>query len=499
MRMIPRLVPLRSGNILLPVIFLLLTAAILSAGNDGKPPRVRNIVFILADDLGVMDLGCQGSDYYKTPRIDAFARTAVRFTNAYTAGSVCSPTRSSILTGRYPARLHMTAHIPGYQLPHAKLLAPDWTPYIQRGEITYAEALRDAGFKTFHAGKWHVSTLTGPADHGFQEVMPDLSSKGKDMEDPWYVDSYTRSVEDFMERNKDRPFLAVLSHGTVHVPLYGKDERIAPWLDKPPGKNGQNNPVMASMIERLDDSVGRILDKIRELGIEEETAIVFYSDNGGLTNVQDEKTGKVVTATSNLPWRGGKSQSYEGGIRVPLIIRWPGLTKPDTACATPVMSMDLFPTFLDMAGLPLLAGQHLDGLSLAPLLAGGKLDRNNLFWHFPHYHSLPPHGAVRSGNWKLIVNYESDTSELFDLASDPGETNNLGSTRPDVVRTMREYLTQHLQNLGAQMPTPNPNFQVAAEGERALLPNDLREDDQTKNPRPVSRNPDNGANWPVPE
>jgi arylsulfatase A-like enzyme len=393
--------------------------------------KARNIVFILADDLGVVDLGCQGSDYYKTPRLDEFAKTAVRFTNAYAAHPVCSPTRGAILTGRYPARLHLTSHIPGYRRPHAKLMPLDWTPYVQGDETTYAEALRDAGFATFHVGKWHVSSKTGPAEHGFQEVAADRAQQTpKNMNDPWFVDSYTKALEEFMERNKDRPFLAVLSHGTVHVPLYEKEERIARWRDLPPGKNGQNNPVMAAMVERLDSSVGRILDKIKELGIEKETAVVFTSDNGGLTNVQDEKTGKMVTATSNLPWRSGKSQLYEGGIRVPLLIRWPGVTKPDTVCGTPVSSMDLFPTFLEMAGLPPLPDQHLDGLSLAPLFEGGGLKRNNLFWHFPHYHTLPPHGAVRSGHWKLVLNYETDTAELFDLEADPGEKKIWPGTSP---------------------------------------------------------------------
>ncbi len=479
--------------------FLLLTTGFLSANEAEKSLKVRNIVFILADDLGVVDLGCQGSDYYKTPCIDAFAKTAVRFTNAYAAASVCSPTRAAILTGRYPDRLHLTAIIPGYRIDHAKFLPPDWTPYIQNGETTYAEALRDAGFRTFHAGKWHASSKTGPAAHGFQEVASDLSFKGRDLEDPWYVDSYTKAVEDFMERNKDRPFLAVLSHGTVHVPLYEKEERIAPWREVLPGKNGQNNPIMAAMIENLDTSVGRVLDKIKVLGLEEETAVIFYSDNGGLTNVQDEKTGRTIAATSNLPWRSGKSQSYEGGIRVPLIIRWPGMTRPDTTCDTPVISMDLFPTFLDMADLPPLHGQHLDGLSLAPLFMGGKLERNNLFWHFPHYHTLPPHGAVRSGHWKMVLNYESDEAELFDLDADPGEGNNLAQLRADVVKSLRDYLARHLQAVGGQKPVLNPNYQPGAQGKPEPACFDPREGDPAGERRPVSTNPENGAFWPVPD
>jgi arylsulfatase A-like enzyme len=281
--------------------------------------------------------------------------------------------------------------------------------------------------------------------------------------------------------------------------LYEKEERIARWRDLPPGKNGQNNPVMAAMVERLDSSVGRILDKIKELGIEKETVVIFTSDNGGLPNVQDEKTGKPVTATSNLPWRGGKSQLYEGGIRVPLLIRWPGVTKPDTVCGTPVSSMDLFPTFLEMAGLPPLPDQHLDGLSLAPLFEGGGLKRNNLFWHFPHYHTLPPHGAVRSGHWKLVLNYETDTAELFDLEADPGEKKNLARNQPGVVKTLRDHLARHLEAVAGQMPRPNPDCRPERKDKGIHTPYDTREGDPSQEKRPVSTNPENGATLPTPE
>jgi arylsulfatase A-like enzyme len=487
---------------LLSLVFLcLVTVKQVSAESPVKSGVVRNLVFILADDLGVMDLGCQGSDYYRTPRLDAFAKTATRFANAYTAHSVCSPTRASLLTGRYPARLHLSAHIPGYQRPNGKLSPPDWTPYIQSSETTYAEVLRDGGLKTLHVGKWHVSSKTGPADHGFQEVVKDQQTVrvGKNLEDPWHVEYYTKAVEAFMVRNKNERFMAVLSHGTVHVPLYEREERIAPWRTQKPGANGQNNPVMAAMIERLDWSVGRILDKIHALGLEDNTAVVFISDNGGLSNVQDEKTKRTIVATSNLPWRGGKSQMYEGGIRIPLLIRWPGHTKPGSVCETPVISTDLFPTFLDMVGLPLLPQQHLDGLSLTPLLDGGDLKRNNFFWHYPHYHTLPPHGAVRSGNWKMVVNYETEAVQLFDLAKDPGEKHDLASARPGVAKTLHGYLRQHLEVVGGQMPTPNTNYKPGKETESSgNAPYDSREGDPQSGKRPVSTNPENGANWPVP-
>lgn len=465
-----------------------------------KAVPVRNLVFILADDLGVMDLGCQGSSYYATPNLDAFARTATRFTNAYAAHPVCSPTRASILTGRYPARLHLTTYIPGQQKPAARLAPPDWTPYVQQDELTYAEALRDHGFKTLHVGKWHVSTKTTPGDHGFQTVVRDQQYRGRDPQDPWYVDYYTRAVESFMESNRRERFLVVLSHGTVHVPLYEREERIAPWRTKHAGENGQNNPVMAAMIERMDWSVGRVLAKIRELGIEDETAVVFSSDNGGLSNVQDEQTGRMITATSNLPWRGGKSQLYEGGIRIPLLIRCPGRTTPHSVCAEPVITNDLFPTFLEMTGLSPLPSQHLDGLSLAPLLGGaGSLNRQNLFWHYPHYQTLPPHGAVRSGKWKLVVDYESEKSQLFDLSVDPGEQQDQSEVSPAVAQQLRRYLREHLTAIGGQMPAPNPGYNPTnPNAGTSAAPFSASEGDPRRAQRPVSTNPENGANWPVP-
>jgi arylsulfatase A-like enzyme len=380
----------------------------------------------------------------------------VRFTNAYVAHPVCSPTRASLLTGRYPARLHLTAYIPGQECPHAKLKHPEnWIKYLRTEERTYAEAFRDAGYATVHAGKWHVGTELGPAAHGFDAVVPERGRRS--MDDPWHVDFYTRQTEAFIEANAGRPFLAVLSHGTVHVPLYEREERIAKYRSKPAGPNGQNNPVMAAMIESMDRSVGRILATLKRLDLDRNTAVVFFSDNGGLSQVQDETTKKSVVATSNRPYRGGKSQLNEGGIRVPLIVKWPGVTKPGGVCRVPVISTDLPPTFLEICGLPAMPEQHLDGLGLASLLRGAAtLDRTSLYWHYPHYQTLPPHGAVRSGDWKLIEHYEDGRTELFNLAVDPGEQEEQCGSRPALARSMHSMLRRHLEAIGAQMPTPNP-------------------------------------------
>lgn len=464
-------------------------AAAVDAPNEGP-----NLVFLLADDLGAMDLGCCGSRYYETPNLDRLAAEGMRFSGAYAAGAVCSPTRASILTGRYPARLHLTAHIPGNEPPNARLRSPDWIKYLRESEITYAEAIREAGFVTFHGGKWHVDSeydgKGSPGRHGFEFVVP--GGGAKDPADPHHVGKYTAAAEAFIEAHRGRQFLAVVSYNSVHVPLYEREELIAKYRDRPPGPNGQNNAVMAAMIERMDWSVGRILAKIEALGLQDRTAVVFFSDNGGLSNVFDGRTRQTIIATSNLPYRGGKSQNYDGGIRVPLLVKWPGVTRPGSVSPVPVISTDLYPTFLDMLGLPLRSGQHLDGLSLAPLLRGGDtMDRQNLFWHFPHYHTLPPHGAVRAGNWKLIEHYETGTAELFDLAADPGERNDLASVRPERARALRDLFHAHLEAIGAQMPVPNPDHKpddsTRVGSSKGTF--DPREKDQGSDPRTYVEDP----------
>lgn len=437
----------------------LFMSILLLAGSGVAAQTVRNVVFILIDDLGVRDLGCYGSDYYETTNCDRLASEGMRFTAAYAAHAVCSPTRAAILTGRYPARLHLSAYIPGQECPNAKMKAPqDWIKYLRFSETTYAEAFRNAGYATCHIGKWHVSPVFGPEKHGFKTVTPWMKDHSQAGDDPWFVRYYTEAAEHFMEANKERPFLLTLSHGTVHVPLYETKERIDKYRAKKTGATGQNNPTYAAMVERMDWSVGRVLAKLKELGIEDETAVVFTSDNGGLMKVFDKEQNKTVTATSNLPYRGGKSQMYEGGIRIPLIVRWPGVAAPGSECDTPVISTDLYPTFLQMAGLPLMPGQHLDGCSLAPLLTGtGGLKRNALYWHYPHYQTIPPHGAIRWNDWKLIEHYEDGRIELFNLAEDLSESKNLAAVFPERAQQLRGWLHDHLEAIGAQMPVPNPN------------------------------------------
>ena len=472
------------------------------AKNNPESSKVPNLVFILIDDLGIKDLGCFGSDYYETPNCDLLAKQGMRFTNAYAACPVCSPTRASIMTGRYPARLHLTAHIPGTVCPNAKLKEPDWIKYLRNSEATYAEAFRGAGYATCHIGKWHLGTVQEPKDHGFETVVAvPKGINGKDINDPWFVEYYTSALEKFLEKNADRPFLAVLSHGTVHVPHYEKDDLIAKYRGKKPGNNGQTNPVMAAMIERMDWSVGRVMAKLKELNLDKNTAVVFFSDNGGLMDVLDDESGKTITATSNIPFRGGKSHLYEGGIRVPLIIRCPGITQANSICDVPVISTDLYPTFLEMAGLPLRPEQHLDGLSLISLLHGSReLKRNNLYWHFPQYHTLQPHSAIRSGNWKLIKFYEEGKLELYNLETDPGETHDLSALEPEKTRKLHKFLQDHLAAIGAQFPIPNPGYNPAVNWRINRLNgkfDSVNEAAQETDPRRYVTDPclDYGMNW----
>jgi len=424
----------------------------------------KNIIFILVDDMGWRDLGCYGSDFYETPNIDKLAREGVRFTNAYSAHPVCSPTRSSIATGKYPARLHVTAYIPGKEMPYAKLSHPaDWTKYLKMSEITYAEVLREHGYKTFHAGKWHLGEID-PIYHGFDEVDKNLGHSAGTA-DPKNDMRYTTTAMDFIEKNKDSLFLAVISHNTVHVALETRKELEDKYNAKEPGSFGQNNAVMAGMIESLDQSVGMLMDKLEDLHLMDKTYIIFLSDNGGLK-----------TATSNLPLRGGKSQCYEGGIRVPLIVKGPRLPG-NIQVAYPAISNDIFPTMLSMAGIELMPDAHLDGISLMPLLTGDRteLDRQNLFFHYPHYQNLPPHSAVRSGNWKLIEHYEDGKVELFDLSSDLGESKNLAGSLTGKRDELLDLLHNHLAEIGAQLPTPNPNYNPVRERESQAGTMDLDE------------------------
>ena len=430
-----------------------------------------NIVFILADDLGWADVGCFGSKYYETPNIDRLATQGMRFTDAYAACAVCSPTRASIMTGKYPARLHLTDYIVGEgDAPDHALLVPKWRKFLPLEEVTIAEALKPAGYICVSIGKWHLGgpkyypehqgfdlnvgggNVGHPASYfwpyeGKNSSVPGLRAGGHAGE--YLTDRLTDAAESFIEQNKAGPFFLYLAHYAVHVPLQAKPALVAKYSAKTP-QGEQTNAVYAAMIESVDDSVGRVLRKLDALGIAGNTVVVFMSDNGGLW----------PKSTSNAPLRAGKGYPYEGGIREPLIIKWRGTTRPGTTCSQPVSSIDFFPTLLEMAGAQLPGS--VDGLSLVPLLKqAGPVEREALFWHYPHYWGgtrVRPFGVVRDGDWKLIEFYEDMGVELYNLKDDLGEARDLAKAEPDKAARLRERLHQWRQSVDAQMPTPNPDF-----------------------------------------
>ena len=404
-------------------------------------PRGPNIVFILADDLGINDLSCYGRTDQPTPNLDRLAKQGTRFTSAYAAQSVCSPTRAALLTGKAPARLHLATFLPGRpDAPSQLLLHPKIAQQLPRSEKTIAALLKTAGYTTACIGKWHLGG-TGflPTNHGF-----DLYYPGRAQTEPSSTEGgkgeyeLTTRAERFIEQNKDRPFFLYLAHNNPHVPLVAKQELIAKH------KNAFN-PVYAAMIETLDDCVGRLLARLEALGLADNTLVVFTSDNGGLHVLELALT----PATFNRPFRAGKGFCYEGGLRIPLIVRWPGKVKEDRVVDAAVISTDWTPTLLAVAGLPL--GKEFDGVSLANLLTGTEdLAARPLFWHQPHYTNQGgrPAGAIREGAWKLIEHYEDGACELFNLTQDKGERIDLGPKEPGRVAQMRGKLEKWRRDVG---------------------------------------------------
>lgn len=453
---------------------VLLTGPLSTSAASHAPP---NFVFILVDDLGWTDLGCMGSDYYETPHIDRLAAEGMRFTSAYSACTVCSPTRAAYQTGKYPARLRITDWIEGHQRPRAKLKVPDWTMHLPLEETTVAEALKSAGYATLHIGKWHL---------GGEEYRPDRQGYDQNKggyhrgQPPSYFSPYKiPTLEDgpegeyltdreadeairFVELNRDRPFFLSLPHYTVHTPLQAKKDKIEKYRAKADPDAAQRNPTYAAMIESLDESTGRILQRLEELNLDDRTVVMFTSDNGGLT------LGRPLPVTDNAPLRAGKGSSYEGGVRVPLIVKWPGVTTPGSTSDEPVITVDFFPTILDIAGVDRPPGHVVDGVSLAPILRGpGELRRDAIYWHYPHYHpgGATPYGAVRAGRWKLIEFFEDHHLELYDLEKDIGESVNLAARMPEKADELHGMLKTWRKSVQAQMPTLNERWSGAEENE----------------------------------
>ena len=448
------------------------------AGEKRRP----NIVFVLADDLGYADLGCFGSTFYETPDLDRLAASGIRFTQAYAACPVCSPTRASIMTGKYPARLKLTDFLKGNRSPKDSPILP--APYADElalEEVTVAEILRQAGYATGHVGKWHLGGKGfWPEDQGFDfnaggcasgmpksYFWPDWGNnppiKGR-FDGQYLADRLTEEACRFIEMNKDRPFYLNFCHHSVHIPIEAKADKTAKYEAKlkahPPKPGRQNNARYAAMVESVDDSIGRLVETLRRCGIEDRTAVFFFSDNGGLS----VEEGKFTPATTNAPLRDGKGYLHEGGIREPLIVSWPGVVKPGGVCTTPVCSIDFLPTFCTMADVtPESAGAHdIDGLDISPLLRNTRasLPREALYWHYPHFSNQGgrPGGAVRAGDWKLIENYEFGDLELYNLANDIGESRNLAKSEPARTEKMRAMLKAWRNRVGATMPPPNPEY-----------------------------------------
>lgn len=442
-------------------------------------PQQLNIVFILADDLGYMDIGANNpATFYETPNIDSLAKQGMRFTNGYAACPVCSPTRASIMTGKYPPRTGITDWIGGNKA--VRLLPAPNRNQLALEEVTIAEALRDAGYTNFFAGKWHLGA--GEFSPNGQGFGPNLSGSGQfyyppsdvpppdPKDDPKTTDRIANEAVRFIEANKDKPFFAYLPFLAVHTKIGARADLVAKYEKKKAsapadswGKEHerqvrlvQNQPVYAAMIEQMDTAVGRVLDALDRTGLAERTIVIFMSDNGGLSTSEGQPT-------SNLPLRGGKGWLYEGGIREPWIMRAPGVTKPGSVCDTPVVSTDFYPTILDLAGLALNPQQHRDGVSLVPLLKGGELKRGPLFWHYPHYGNQGgyPSGAVRDGDWKLIEWYEDGSCELFNLRDDLGEKTNLAAANPDKVLELQNLLAVWRKDVNALMPKQNPAYDPA--------------------------------------
>jgi arylsulfatase A-like enzyme len=459
---------------LAPVLLVLALGSVPVDGPaGGRPP---NVVVILVDDLGWADLGCSGSTFFETPNIDRLARRGMRFTDAYAACPVCSPSRAALLTGKSPARLHLTDWLPGRaDRASQKLLRPEIRQELPLDEVTLAEALKPAGYATASIGKWHLGGpgswpehqgfdvnvgggQTGSPPGGYYRFKaPNLEARN---DEEYLTDRLTDEAIGFIERHKERPFFLYLAHYAVHIPLQARAADLARFRAKPAGDSPQRNAIYAAMIKGVDDGVGKVLRALDDLEIADRTAVIFTSDNGGLS----VEEGPDTPSTSNAPLRAGKGYLYEGGIRVPLLVAWPGVTRPGSTCGVPVIGQDLSPTILDMAAGRATPGRIIDGESLIGLLRGEKaLRRDALFWHYPHYSNQGgrPGGAIRRGDLKLIERYEDDRVELYDLKRDIGERHDLAAERPEEAARLRERLARWRESVGAQMPRPNPDYDPA--------------------------------------
>ena len=451
-------------SLLLVFCVALTTSGLASAlgANDRRPP---NVILILADDLGWADLNCYGNRTYRTPNLDRLAAGGMRFTDAYAASSVCSPTRASIQSGKYPARLDLTIWLNGRSPAHAKLLDAPHATELPLEEVTIAESLGEAGYATASVGKWHLGgepffpqhqgydlnvggTAGGSPAGGYFLVNKMILPEAQQGE--YLTDHLTDQGMRFIEANRRGPFFLYQSYHSVHTPIQGKPELVAEYEKRIEELDVEFNPAYAAMVHSLDENVGRIMDKLDELDIADDTVVVFFSDNGGYHRV-----------TNNAPLRAGKGYSYEGGHREPLIVSYPRLIRPGSVCDEPVVSTDFYPTMLELADLKPKPQQHCDGRSIVPLLkdSDATLDREAIYWHYPHYSPQggTPSGAIRQGPWKLIEFFEDGRLELYNLEDDLSEERDLAPDMPEKVGQLHEKLLAWREQVDAKMPSPNPD------------------------------------------
>lgn len=447
-------------------------AGVGTARGEGASERAPNIVILFADDLGWADLGCQGNRFNETPRLDRLASEGLRFTNAYAAAPVCSPTRAALLSGQYQARFGLTAHIPGHWRPFERLAEPPTALNMPGSIETLAERLKTVGYATAHLGKWHLGNAPGcsPREQGF-DVAVDLN--GHDVP-PRLLPEGSGSKRSaahladlaigFMEANRDRPFLLQVSYFAVHIPLNTTPELEAKYRAKAPAEGYSNHPLYAGLLEEMDASAGRIADAVDALGLGRETLILLLSDNGGL-----EREAGGWPGTLNRPLRNEKGSLYEGGVRVPAIARWTGRIAPGGVSDVPTITTDIYPTALELAGAPApdAESQPLDGRSLVPLFADPTADpgRDALYWHYPHYHHSRPSGAIRRGDWKLIEFFDTGEAELYHLGADVSESEDRSGDRPELAKELLSALRRWRQEVNAQMPQANPAHDPARAGE----------------------------------
>ncbi len=482
--------------IVLLLSFVSVSCTVNSKKKDGEQEK-PNILFILVDDLGYSDLSCQGSKYYETPNVDKIAREGMTFTEGYAACQVCSPSRASILSGKFAARHGITDWIGAREGEewhkvgrHTKMLPPSYVHQLEKEYITLPEALKSAGYKTFFAGKWHLGKKgSWPEDHGF-----DINIGGWHAGSPngGYFSPYknpnlkngkpgenlsmrlAKETTKFIRENKDSAFLAYLSFYAVHASIQTTEERWRRYRDKAeamgikdkgfemerrlPYRLQQDNPVYAGLIEQMDLAVGVVLDELEKLGIDEKTIVVFTGDNGGVVSGDNYST--------NLsPLRGGKGYQWEGGIREPYFIKVPWMDIAGKNCDAPVSGVDFYPTLLELAHVPVPENEVIDGVSIVPLLKGETIAERSLIWHYPHYGNQggDPSSIIRRGKWKLIHYYEDGHDELYDISSDISEKNDLAEANPDIVRKLHDELMDYLESVGARYPVKDPEYDPEAE------------------------------------